>query len=397
MGSNMLHDTRPEPERACLIGVRVRRGQQPTWSIEDSLDELKNLARAANVIPVTTVIQHLHAPSPTYLGRGKLDEVREMVVGEALDVAIFDDELTPQCQRVLESTLKIKVIDRTALILDIFAERARTAEGKLQVAQAQMNYLLPRLAGQWSHLERLGGGIGTRGPGETQIETDRRLIQSRLKQIHKQLHNIQRTRAQQRERRVSSEISGIALFGYTNAGKSTLFNQLVASSEVLVKNQLFSTLDTTVRRIFLPSGVSVTVTDTIGLVNKLPHQLVKAFQSTLQEIAGADLILHVVDASSAHMQGQIKVAEDMLKTMRAERIPRILVLNKIDSVFESPSDYLKDRSDWLHKINVSPDEATVTVSATKGWFIPKLRDVIVQTLQQLVDNVSGSHYVHYVK
>ncbi|MGA0275943.1 MAG: GTPase HflX, partial [Dehalococcoidia bacterium] len=262
MPKKKTYSTGPFRERAVLVGVRVR-SQQDYWSLDDSLAELSELARAAGANPVVRFTQTMNSPSPTYIGRGKIDELHHTIKEEHIDTAIFDDELTPSQQKTLEDKLKVKVIDRTALIIDVFAQRARSREGRLQIDLAQTEYLLPRLAGQWSHLERLGGGVGTRGPGETQIETDRRLVRRKLSRIKKELEQVRSQREQQRRQRTRGDASIVSLVGYTNAGKSAIFNK-VTSSKVIERNQLFSTLDTTTRRLFLPDGTSATISDTVG-------------------------------------------------------------------------------------------------------------------------------------
>ncbi len=280
-------------ERAFLVAVEVRGGG--AWNSESSLDELAQLAGTAGAVVVGRTIQRLDSPNPaTYIGKGKLAEIIALRPQLDYDLVIFDDELSPSQQRNLEDALKVKVLDRTALILDIFARRARTREGALQVELAQHEYLLPRLAGQWSHLERLGGGIGTRGPGETQLETDRRLIRNRISRLKAQLEQVRRHRALYRARRAKQGVPVVALVGYTNAGKSTLMNAL-SGAGVLAENRLFATLDPVTRKVGLPGGGFFLLTDTVGFIQKLPTQLVAAFRATLEELADADLLLHVVD------------------------------------------------------------------------------------------------------
>lgn len=322
--------------------------------------ELDSLARTADAEPVATVTQSLNRPSRTYLGKGKLQELRELIIHQGIDVAIFDDELQPAQQVALENILKVKVIDRTALILDIFAQRARSREGSLQVELAQVEYLLPRLAGQWSHLERLGGGIGTRGPGESQIETDRRLMRRRARDLRIALENVKARRGAQRVRRVRTDASLVALVGYTNAGKSALFNALT-SAKVRSHNRLFETLDTTTRTLYLKSGHPATISDTVGFINKLPTVLVQAFNATLEEVILADLIVHVVDASDHRAAEHADVVVDLLADLELDSIPRLTVLNKIDMMFDEPPS----------------DAATaggVMTSSTRGWGIETLRD-----------------------
>ena len=318
----------PEGERALLVGVQQKRSRV-VWGLKDSLIELSQLAATAGASVVNITSQHLDRATPYYLGRGKLEEVKEALGRDECDVVIFDDELTPTQQRNLENALGVKVIDRTALILDIFARHASTREGQLQVELAQHEYLLPRLAGQWSHLERLGGGIGTRGPGETQIETDRRLVNGRIKRLKRELERVERRRGLHRERRLKSGLPVASLVGYTNAGKSTLFNTL-SRARVTTENQLFSTLDPVTRRVRLPSGDDVLVTDTVGFINKLPPTLVSAFHATLEGLQDADLLLHVVDAASPHAAEQGLVVEETLAKLGMSERPKLLVLNKID-------------------------------------------------------------------
>ena len=278
---------------------------------------------------VGTVVQNLDKPAHTYLGKGKIEELQ--VIRGAFDTLILDDELTPTQQRNLESAFgeNIKVIDRTALILDIFASRARTKEGRLQVELAQHEYLLPRLAGQWSHLERLGGGIGTRGPGETQIETDRRLINRRIQHLKADLEKVRGQRALHRKRRRSQDIPVAALVGYTNAGKSTLFNALTTAG-VMESSALFATLDPVTRRVRLPNGQNVLMSDTVGFIHKLPPTVVAAFHATLEELHDADILLHVVDMTHKNMRQHIAVVEDILSDLGLQEKPDLLVLNKMD-------------------------------------------------------------------
>ena len=293
------------------------------------MSELAQLARSAGAEVVGTVAQSLDKPTHTYLGKGKIEDLR--VIRGAFDTLILDDELTPTQQRNLENAFgeNVKVIDRTALILDIFASRARTREGRLQVELAQHEYLLPRLAGQWSHLERLGGGIGTRGPGETQIETDRRLINRRIQHLKADLEKVRSQRALQRNRRRSQDIPVAALVGYTNAGKSTLFNALTTAG-VMESSALFATLDPVTRRVRLPSGQNVLMSDTVGFIHKLPPTVVAAFHATLEELHDADILLHVVDMTHKNMRQHIAVVEEILKDLGLREKPDLLVFNKMD-------------------------------------------------------------------
>ncbi|MEX2598214.1 MAG: GTPase HflX [Dehalococcoidia bacterium] len=317
-------------EQAILVGVDIK-GRQTPWSLSDSLEELGQLALAAGAEIVGTVPQRLETPSVTYVGKGKLEELKVLHEALGFGTIICDDELTPTQQRNLERAFKdeVKVIDRTALILDVFARSARTHEGRLQVELAQAEYLLPRLAGQWSHLERLGGGIGTRGPGESQIETDRRIIGQRIHRLKQDLERVRRHRAQYRQRRVKSGVPVVSLVGYTNAGKSSLLNAL-SKAGVLAKDQLFSTLDPVTRRIHLPDGSHALLTDTVGFIQKLPTTLVAAFRATLEELQEAHVLLHVVDISHANAPEHVDVVERILSDLDLDDKPRVLALNKAD-------------------------------------------------------------------
>ena len=312
-------------ERAVLVGVG--RGIE-----EGDLDELAALADSAGAEPVARVLQVRGDPDPgTFVGRGKLEEIHRTVHRTGAETVIVDDELSPGQLRNLEERLGAKVIDRTALILDIFALHARSREGKAQVELAQLNYLLPRLRGWGEAMSRLGGGIGTRGPGETKLEVDRQHIRRRISKLRKDLKDLARTRDVKRSQRERSGVPQIAIAGYTNAGKSTLMNALT-SSDVLVANQLFATLDPTTRRIELPGGRAATLSDTVGFVSKLPHDLVEAFRSTLEEVARATVIVHVADASSDEMREQIEAVRVVLGEIGAGRVPEVLALNKVDLV-----------------------------------------------------------------
>lgn len=360
---NRLHRTAAKSERACLVGVRVRR-RNNGWTLRDSVQELGTLARAAGANPVATVTQTLNAPSPTYLGSGKLDELLETVGELHVETVICDDELTPAQQRVLEDRLQVKVIDRTALILDIFASRARTREGKLQVELAQVEYLMPRLAGQWSHLERLGGGIGTRGPGESQIETDRRLMRLKARDLRRAISDVRDQRGAQRRRRTRGDVRTVSLVGYTNAGKSALFNALTGS-DIRSVDRPFETLDTTTRRLYLPSGASATLSDTVGFINKLPPILIDAFNATLEEAMHADLLVHVMDISNSLAAEEAEVVDRVLADLGLGDTPRVLVLNKLDLVADTPT-----------TDGEASDNGSVVTSAVKRWGIDELRGAI---------------------
>ena len=372
MAKHRTYSTGPFRERAILVGVHIRSASD-YWSLEDSLAELSELARAAGANPVARLTQTMNRPSPTYIGKGKIEELKRKVKQLEIDTTIFDDELTPNQQKTLEDKLGVKVIDRTALILDVFAQRARSREGRLQIDLAQTEYLLPRLAGQWSHLERLGGGVGTRGPGETQIETDRRLVRRKLSRVKKEISQVQSQRNQQRIQRTRGKDKIISLVGYTNAGKSAIFNR-ITSSEVIERNQLFSTLDTTTRNMWLPDGTRATISDTVGFVHKLPPILVAAFRATLDEVVEADLLLQVVDVSSPYAIDQMQVVSDQLSNMGVGDTPKILVLNKLDLVATASNDPLDSKI--VNDIDIADFSRIVTTSAIKGWGIKELRTSI---------------------
>jgi GTPase len=297
---------------------------------EESLGELERLADTAGVAVVGQTLQTVRRITPaTFIGSGKVAEVQQLIGAHGANVAIFDDALSPAQQRNLEGALKVKVIDRSQLILDIFAQRAHSLAGKLQVELAQLQYLLPRLTRQWQHLSRLGGGVGTRGPGETQLEVDRRRVRERISALRRRLAEVTRTRRLHRESRASVPYPMVALVGYTNSGKSTLMNRLTAAG-VLVEDKLFATLDPTVRRLLLPGGGAALLIDTVGFINKLPHGFVDAFKSTLEEVRTADLLLHVVDASDPNAAEKTEVVEHVLRELEAGETPRIAVMNKLD-------------------------------------------------------------------
>src|SRR3954467_4047445 len=318
----------PEPERGFVLAV-LGQGVDP----DDELAEVRELARTAGVEPVGAVVQHRARPAQrTYVGKGKLEELKERYREAGAESLLVDDELDPSQQRFLENALGVRVIDRTQLILDIFAQHATSAEGKLQVELAQLEYNLPRMRGMWQHLERLGGGVGTRGPGESQLESDRRMARRRITQLRRRLKDLEKQRATRRKERARSETPIVALAGYTNVGKSTLLNALTGS-DVSVENQLFHTLDPTTRG-FEHDGRRYLVTDTVGFIRRLPHQLVEGFASTLEETLSADIVLHVVDASADddEQDRQREAVEDVLHEIGAAELPLEVVLNKIDRV-----------------------------------------------------------------
>ena len=321
--------------------------------------ELGRLAESAGATVVKSISQVLSNPVKTYLGKGKFEELQEICLTDGCDTVIFDDELTPTQQRKFEILLGKKVIDRTALILDIFASRARSSEGVLQVQLAQLQYLLPRLVGQWSHLERLGGGIGTRGPGESQLETDRRLVNQKILRTKKQLEKVTYQRKMHRETRKQSGLPTIALVGYTNAGKSALMNTLTRQ-KALSKNQLFSTLDPLSRRFMLPNNQPAILTDTVGFIHKLPTFLIAAFRATLEGLNDATVILHVADVSNMLAESQISIVNELLHHLSVNDKPTIIVLNKLDLVTKDI-----DHLQYLLKTNIN-SQNTVLVSAKTG-------------------------------
>jgi GTP-binding protein HflX len=352
-------------QRAALVGIDFGAGD-----FGASLDELSLLARSAGADPVTTITAKRSSPDPAfYVGSGKADEIGQAVLAERIDIVIFNHALSPAQQRNLERRLNVRVVDRTSLILDIFAQRAKTNEGKLQVELAQLQHLATRLIRGWTHLERQKGGIGLRGPGETQLETDRRLIGERVKMLRTRLTKLRKQHETQRRARGRNQTFSVSLVGYTNAGKSTLFNTLTKAG-VYVANQLFATLDTTSRRLYLGDGAgNVVVSDTVGFVRELPHQLVAAFRATLEETIHADLLLHVVDGSSPVRNEQIEQVNEVLREIGADHIPQILVWNKIDAAGLEPG-VERDEYDKISR---------VFISAQSGAGLDLLRDAIIES------------------
>lgn len=315
-------------ERAILVGAR--KPSQTREDLMNSLEELSSLAYSAGAKVVGNMTQELKRIDPaTFIGKGKVEELKVLAKQLDCNLLIFDEDLHPNQNRNLEEMLKMKVIDRTGLILDIFAQRAKTKEGKLQVELAQSLYFLPRLVGQWAHFSRQTGGIGTRGPGETQLEVDRRRVREKISKIRKDLEKVKLSRELHRAKRLSVPIPTISLVGYTNAGKSTLFKTLTRAN-VLVEDKLFATLDPTVRRLKLPSGREVLIADTVGFISKLPHALVESFKATFEEIAGSDLLLHVIDVSHPLKKEQIKMVDLVLKEIGLSEKPVLEVYNKMD-------------------------------------------------------------------
>ncbi|GAC1634151.1 MAG: GTPase HflX [Chloroflexota bacterium] len=351
-----------EKNRAVLLAADLG---DNSWSPEESLAELARLAETAAIDVVDQVIQHLHSPQPvTYLGKGKLRELRDEKSNLGFNTVIADDELAPSQQRYLESNLDVQVLDRTAVILHIFAQHARTREGRLQVEMAQYRYRLPRLTGRGAELSRLGAGINTRGPGETKLESDRRRIRQRISELGREIEQVREQRSLHRRQRRSSGMPVVALAGYTNAGKSTIMNALTGS-DVLSSDQLFATLDPTTRKLTLLNGQEVLLTDTVGFIQKLPTDLVAAFRATLEEITEAELILHVVDGSHQQLDVQADAVEDELEALGADKAPRITVLNKSDLIPDDRISLLMRRF-----------EDAVVVSARTGLGLDALRQRI---------------------
>ncbi len=396
----------PPPERTFLVGVDSGGLKGETggrlFSAQESIEELARLSETAGLTVSGQTIQHLRngVHPASFIGAGKIEEVKQLREELQAGVVIFDESLSPAQQRNLERALGCKVIDRSQLILDIFAQRARSQAGKLQVELAQLEYLRPRLTRQWTHLSRLGGGVGTRGPGESQLEVDRRRIRERIATLRRKLHEVERTRSLHRQDRARVPFPCVALVGYTNAGKSTLMNRLT-QAEVFVEDKLFATLDPTSRRLDLPNGQSVLLTDTVGLINKLPHQLVDAFKGTLEEIRTADVLLHVIDATHPRWSEHQSIAERVLGDMGVRNKPTVTVFNKIDGLAQASDDKAHchdefDMDDWWGSSSVrttngreyDPDRA-FRISAKQGIGIEPLVEEIARlcTLDQEVIEV----------
>ena len=365
-----LYDTRSPnpPSRAILIGVKLRNNLM--HETEESIQELRQLAETAGIEVVCETIQSRNMPNPTYfIGEGKVEELKPLVEELEADAIIFDEELSPAQNRNLEKALDVATIDRTGLILQVFAQRALTKEARLQVALAQLEYALPRLTRMWTHLSRLatggGGGRHLRGPGETQLEMDRRWVRRNIGHVRKALEAVEKQRHVQRRRR--SEKIKVSLVGYTNAGKSTLFNVL-ANEAVLAEDKLFATLDSTTRKVELPQKQQILLSDTVGFIKKLPHQLVAAFKATLEEVSEADLLLHIVDVSHPEAEAQIAAVNVVLEELEATDIPMFMVFNKIDS--------LKSEEE-LHILRSQYPDA-LPISAQRGDGIPTLLDTLAQ-------------------
>jgi GTP-binding protein HflX len=354
-------------QKTVLVALETQTGD---W--RESLEELALLAETAGAEVVGVVTQKRpHPDSVHFVGRGKTSEVREAVAVNGADLVVVDGELTPAQQRNLENATQVGVVDRTGLILDIFAQRAHSNEGKLQVELAQLTYMLPRLTGRGTELSRLGGGIGTRGPGETKLEIDRRRVRRRINLLHKEVEQIRKHRSVQRRSREQAHLPLIGLVGYTNAGKSTLLNVLTGA-QVLVENRLFATLDPTVRRLDLPGGQAALLSDTVGFLRRLPHQLVAAFRATLEEVGQADLLIHVVDASHPEMEAQREAAARVLAELGCADKPTIVAFNKIDAAM--------NREDVARRAAREP--YAVLISATRGEGLEELRRLMQLVLEQ---------------
>jgi GTP-binding protein HflX len=369
-------------ERAYLVAVERKDRGNRRWNSQSSLDELAQLVTTAGATVVGRSVQRRERPMAAYyIGRGKVRELADRRLDLGYSTVICDDELSPSQQRNLEEALKVKILDRTALILDIFAQHAHTREGSLQVELAQHEYLLPRLAGQWTHLERLEGRIGTRGPGETQLETDRRLIRNKIAHLKRELEQVRKHRALYRRRRARQGVPVVSLVGYTNAGKSTLMRAL-SGADVLVEDKLFATLDPVTRRVALPHGAAFLLTDTVGFIQKLPTQLVAAFRATLEELSEADLLLHVVDITHPDAAEQAQTVEETLAELGLADRPRVTVLNKTDLLRGDdgrPLDGLERLDEARESLRYWRPDALLT-SAVKGWGLPELLERIESAL-----------------
>lgn len=362
----MFEDTQvKEINRAILVGLNAPSLTREENATEETLEELAALLDTAGGTCLGTVLQNRPNPEPrTFIGEGKTAEIKELVGTLGADIVIFDNPLSPSQQRVLTEELGVTVMDRAALILDIFAKRARTSEGRLQVELAQYKYLLPRLTGMWKHLERQEGAIGTRGPGETQLESDRRHIHRKIAKLEDELKDVRRVRATQRERREKNEVPVVAIVGYTNAGKSTLLNALTGA-DIPANNRLFDTLDTTTRMLEISDTCTVLISDTVGFISKLPHQLVDAFKATLEELTFADLLLHVIDTSDPLWREQADVVDRLILELGTAETPRLEVFNKCDL---APAEILPHGED------------IVSISARTGAGLPQLLEAIGRRL-----------------
>jgi GTP-binding protein HflX len=381
-------DLKKIPERVILVGLITR--QQDARLVDEYLDELEFLATTAGGVTVKRFTQRLDHPDVrTFVGKGKMEEIIAFIKANDIQIAMFDDELSPSQLRNIEKLIGCRVLDRTSLILDIFASRARTAQAKVQVELAQYRYLLPRLTRMWTHLEKQRGGIGLRGPGETEIETDRRVIRDKLARLRERLSEIDKQSVIQRKRR--GEVVRVALVGYTNVGKSTLMN-LLSKSDVFAENKLFATLDTTVRKVVI-GGIPFLLSDTVGFIRKLPHDLVESFKSTLDEVREADILVHVVDISHPGFEDQIHIVHETLQELGAMDKPMLIVFNKIDAYRSKHQDAEGDDApptlDELKRSWMGRGEQTaIFISATDKENIEELRAALMGMVKQV-------HFVRY--
>ena len=354
-------------ERAVLVGLNASCFSEEQVATEATLDELEDLLETAGGFCTGKILQNRHTPDPhSFIGEGKALEVKMLVEATESDMVVFDNELSPGNIRALEEIIGVTVLDRSALILDIFAQRAKTREGRLQVELAQYQYLLPRLSGMGASLSRQGGGIGTRGPGETQLESDRRHIRERINRLEEELEQVRKVRAVQRERRLKNSIPVVAIVGYTNAGKSTLLNQLTGA-DIPANDRLFDTLDTTSRQLKVSDNLDVILSDTVGFIAKLPHHLVEAFQATLEELEYADLLLHVIDVSDPYLEQHIAVVNRLIAKLAKPGTPVLKVYNKVDRVYSE---------------EIPRGKNTVAISAKKGVNMDGLLKAIEQALEK---------------
>ena len=354
-------------EKAVLVGLSADIFSREENATAETLDELEALLETAGGQCTAKVLQHRPAPDPhSFIGEGKVEEVKQLLETTEASMVVFDNDLSPSQQRALEQMTGVMVMDRSGLILDIFAQRAKTREGRLQVELAQYQYLLPRLTGMWTHLERQEGSIGTRGPGETQLETDRRLIRRRIQKLASELKEVRKVRSVQRERRIKNSVPVVAIVGYTNAGKSTLLNRLTGA-DIPANNRLFDTLDTTTRQLTVSDTMEVLLSDTVGFIAKLPHHLVEAFKATLEELEYADLLLHVIDASDPERDAHIQVVDKLISQLAKPGIPVIEAYNKADLVDED---------------DIPRGENKLAISARTGLNLDELLKLIEKNLDQ---------------
>ncbi|MFD2371404.1 GTPase HflX [Brevibacillus sp. GCM10020057] len=382
-----MNDLIKKKETAILVGCLLDNRDEERMRL--SMEELQELADTAGVEVLDVITQNRDRIDPAwYLGTGKIDELAQRAEELGVDVVIFNDELSPSQTRNLDRLFDCKVIDRTQLILDIFAGRAQSREGKIQVELAQYNYLLPRLAGQGKQLSRLGGGIGTRGPGETKLESDRRHIRRRISELKQQLADTVRTRQLHRERRKKNNVFQVALVGYTNAGKSTILNQLT-NANTLQEDKLFATLDPTTRQLTLPSGLEVLLTDTVGFIQDLPTSLIAAFRSTLEGVKEADLILHVVDSHHPDLQIHMEVVDRILRELKADDIPQLVVFNKADLMSEGT--YLPPADEWILISAMRPEDQKRLLKRIESYALESFQEMVLKVPVERGDILSLLH------